>query len=293
MSTYIGNDLEDKLKILEMENASIKKYNEYHQVVHEINHMSDLHVESSFYKQSMKIDNYVKITELIDSSIGQSTVIQALEGKRPKLSNLNQTQNRRMYINFENSSHFICILNLNNPELIVFIAFKMTNIASENQEFVNSLIGSTNAKVNAKLITFYRTISGLTLSIAYGNESGRTFIAIANVGRISIPKPNSKFPSSRSTCTGLNEWLVISVMWSDEGNNLSNCWCDGEKLTTFMTGNVKGSDHCSLFSSPRFPKREKSGLLNNLLKLIQTQSHDLRDFLAFFTPCLIITHKLS
>ena len=42
--------LEDRLKILETENASLKKYNDYHQVVHEIHHMSDLHVDSSFYK---------------------------------------------------------------------------------------------------------------------------------------------------------------------------------------------------------------------------------------------------
>ena len=56
---------------------------------------------------------------MIDSSIGQSTVIQKLEEKRPKLSNLNQTQNRRRYVNFENSSHFICSLNLNNPKLTV------------------------------------------------------------------------------------------------------------------------------------------------------------------------------
>ena len=50
--------------------------------------MSDLDLDSSFHKQSMKIDNYVKITEWIDSSISQSTVIQGLEEKRPKLSNL-------------------------------------------------------------------------------------------------------------------------------------------------------------------------------------------------------------
>ena len=43
--------------------------------------MSDLHADSSFHKQSMKIDNYLKITEWIDSSIGQSTVIQELEKK--------------------------------------------------------------------------------------------------------------------------------------------------------------------------------------------------------------------
>ena len=55
MSIYIENDLEDRLKILEMENPLLKKYNEYHKVVHEINHMSDLHVDSSFHKQSMKI----------------------------------------------------------------------------------------------------------------------------------------------------------------------------------------------------------------------------------------------
>ena len=81
MSIYIGNDLEDRLKILETENASLKKYNYYHQVVHEIDHMSDLHVDSSFYRQSMKIDNYLKIVEWMDSSIGQSTVVQKLDIK--------------------------------------------------------------------------------------------------------------------------------------------------------------------------------------------------------------------
>ena len=81
MSIYIGNDLEDRLRTLETENASLKKHNDYHQVVHEIDHMSDLHVDSSFYKQSMKIDNYLKIVEWMDSSIGQSTVIQQLDKK--------------------------------------------------------------------------------------------------------------------------------------------------------------------------------------------------------------------
>ena len=50
MSIYIGNDLEDRLKALEAENASLRKYNEYQQVVNEIDHMSDLHVDSRFYK---------------------------------------------------------------------------------------------------------------------------------------------------------------------------------------------------------------------------------------------------
>ena len=128
MSIYIGDDLEDRLEALEAENALLRKYNEYHQVVHEINHMSDLHVDSSFYKQSMKIDNHFKIDKWIDFSIGQSTVHQELNKKKPKLSNSDQTQNRRRYVIFENGSHFICSFNLNSQETTVCFAFRLNSI---------------------------------------------------------------------------------------------------------------------------------------------------------------------
>ena len=52
--------------------------------------MSDLNVDSSFYKQSMKLDNCFKINKWIDFSIGQSTVLQELNKKRPTLSNSNK-----------------------------------------------------------------------------------------------------------------------------------------------------------------------------------------------------------
>ena len=63
MSIYIGN-------------VSLRKYNEYWQIVDEIDHMSDLHLDSGFHKKSMKLDKYVKINEWFDSSLGQSMVIQ-------------------------------------------------------------------------------------------------------------------------------------------------------------------------------------------------------------------------
>ena len=44
MSIYIGKDLKDRLEALETENASLKKYNEYWQVVDEIDNMPDLHL---------------------------------------------------------------------------------------------------------------------------------------------------------------------------------------------------------------------------------------------------------
>ena len=215
MSIYIGNDLEDRLKALEMENTSLKKYNEYRQVVDEIDHTSDLHLDSSFYKQSMKLDNYIKIKEWLHSSIGQSSVIQQLDGKRPTLSNPNQTQNKRRYINFKNGSHFICSLNLDSPELTVFIIFKMTGIASGDQEIVNSLIGNSvvdndKLKINAKYITFYKTHSG-GLGLLISKAQVGSYVAIANDSSNLLPKPDLKFLSLKSNCTVLNKWHVISV----------------------------------------------------------------------------------
>ena len=200
MSIYIGNDLEDRLEALETENASLRKYNEYHQVVHEIDHMSDLHVDSSFHKQLMKLDNYVKMEEWLDSSLGETTVIERLNKKRPKLSNRNQTQNRRRYVNFENGSHFICSFNLNNLETTVCIAFRMNNIASADRGelYLNSIIGNNNGN-KAKYITFYETHSGLGLLISTAYHSGSN-VAVANDGSTFI-NPDYKFPSSKSNCT--------------------------------------------------------------------------------------------
>ena len=115
----------------------------------------------------------------------------------------------------------------------------MIDISSKNQEFVNSL----NGKINAKLITFYKTFGGLGLLISIVH--GDAYVAIANDSSSSIPKPDLKFPSSKSNYTDLNKWHVISVTWSNKGKKLSNCWCNGEKLIIFTT-DVKGSDYCQM-----------------------------------------------
>ena len=144
----------------------------------------------------MRVYNYHKVAEWIDSSIGQSTAFQELDKKRPTISNSNRTQNRRRYVNFENGSHFICSLNLNKPESTIFIVFKMTDIASKNQSFFNSIIGNTTGRITANLITFYKTFSGLGLLISKAQVG--SYVAIANDSSSLIPKPDSKFPSSKS-----------------------------------------------------------------------------------------------
>ena len=233
-------ETEDRIKALETENALLKKHNEYHQLVHEIDHMSDLHLDSSFYKQSMDVDKYFKIKKWYDSSIGQSTVIQQLDNKRPKLSNQNQTQNRRRYVNFENGSHLICSFNLNNPETTVCIAFRINGIPSGAFLFLNGIIGNKNGESYAKHIAFYKTHSslGLAISKAYNGS----YVSVADDDS-TLMFPDYRFPTQKSNCTIMNKWHVISVTWSNR-KNLSNCWSNGEKLITFNTGNVKGSDHC-------------------------------------------------
>ena len=105
----------------------------------------------------------------------------------------------------------------------------MTNIASGDQLFVNSLMGNSDQMANSKFITFHRTDSGLGLLISK-TQSG-SYVAIANDDSSSI-KPDLKFPSSKSNCTILNKWHIIFVTWS-KVENLSNCWSNGVKLKTF------------------------------------------------------------
>ena len=257
MSIYIGNDLEDRVKALEAENALLRKYNEYHQVVHEIDHMSDLHVDSSFYKQSMKLDNYFKINKWIDFSIGQSTVHQELNKKRPKLSNSDHTQNRRRYVIFENGAHFICSFNLNSPETTVCIAFRLNSIPSGNNHLAMAIICNT-----IKCIAFYKTHSGLGLFISMGNNRD-SYVTIANDDSSSII-PDYKFPSSRSDCTILDRWHTISTTWSNV-KDLSNCWSNGEKLMSFNTGIAKGTNHCIIGGSPLDNKAPLIGCIGEII----------------------------
>ena len=194
----------------------------------------------------MKLDNYVKINEWFDSSIGQSSVIHRLNVKRPGLSNPDQMQNKRKYVNFENGSHFICSFNLNNPGTTVFIVFKITGIVSGDQEIINSLIGNSvidngKLKINAKHISFYKTHSG-GLGLLISKTQSGSYVAIANDSSNLFPEPDLKFPSSKSNCTALNKWYVISVTWSNK-KSLSNCWSNGIKMITFTSGDAKGSDY--------------------------------------------------
>ena len=76
-----------------------------------------------------------------------------------------------------------------------------------------------------------------------------------------------KFLSSKSNCTDLNKWHVIFVTWSNKGENLSNCWSNGEKLVTF-TGNVKGSDHCSLGDLCKIPGWNETHLICYIAEII-------------------------
>ena len=156
-------------------------------------------------------------------------------------------QNKRRYVNFENGSHFICSFNLNNPETTIFIIFKITGIVSGDQEIINSLIGNNvidngKLKINSKHISFCKTHSG-GLGLLISKAQSGSYVAIANDSSNLFPEPDLKFPSSKSNCTALNKWYVISVMWSNKEKNQSNCWSNGIKIMTFSSGDVKGSDY--------------------------------------------------
>ena len=111
----------------------------------------------------------------------------------------------------------------------------MNSIASGNNLLLNGIIGNS-----IKYIAFYRTHSRLGLLISKAHDGSYMVVANDNSSFIRL---NYKFPSSKSDCTILNKWHIISVMWSNS-KDLSNCWSNGEKLINFNTGNTKGTDHC-------------------------------------------------
>ena len=112
---------------------------------------------------------------------------------------------------------------------------------------------------------FYKTFGGLGILISKAQAGA--YVAIANDGSSSI-KPDLKFPSAKSNCTILNNWHVISVTWSDKGENLSNCWSNGEKLITFTTRNIKGSDHCLIGDLGKIPGWSKTHLTGCIGEII-------------------------
>ena len=74
----------------------------------------------------------------------------------------------------------------------------MTNVATGNQDFVNSLIGNIDGEIAARHISFYRTFGRLGLFISKAYEGA--YVAIAN-DESSLIAADIKFPSSKSNCT--------------------------------------------------------------------------------------------
>ena len=144
----------------------------------------------------------------------------------------------------------------------------MTDIASESQSFFNNIIGNTTGRITTKLVTFYKTYSGLGLIISKAQVG--FYIAIANNSSNLIPKPDAKFPSSRSNCAILLKYHVISATWPN-GENLSNCWSNGEKLIAFTTGNIKGSKHCYIGDLGKIPGWSKTHLTGYIGEIIGFQ----------------------
>ena len=106
----------------------------------------------------------------------------------------------------------------------------------------NSVVDNDKLKINAKHISFYKAHSGGIGLLISKSEVG-AYIAIANDSSNLLPEPDLTFPSSKSNCTTLNKWYIISVTWSNKEKNQSSCWSNGIKISTFSSGDAKGSDY--------------------------------------------------
>ena len=58
---------------------------------------------------------------------------------------------------------------------------------------------------------------------------------------------------------------------SNKGENLNNCWSNGERLITFTTGNIKGSDHGYIGDLGKIPSWSKTHLTGCIGEIIGFQ----------------------
>ena len=66
-------------------------------------------------------------------------------------------------------------------------------------------------------------------------------------------------------------------MWSNRGENQSNCWSNGEKITTFTTGDSKGSNHCfisDLGKTPGWSKAHLTGCIGEIIGFYTSLTDD-------------------
>ena len=62
--------------------------------------------------------------------------------------------------------------------------------------------------------------------------------------------------------------MACYLCLSNKGENLRNCWSNGEKLITFTTGNIKGSDHCYIGDLGKIPAWSKTHLTGCIGEII-------------------------
>ena len=91
---------------------------------------------------------------------------------------------------------------------------------------------------------------------------------IANDTSNLFPEPDLQFPSLKSNCTVLNKWSVISVMWSNKEENLSNCWSNGIKIITFSSRDAKGSHYSFIGDLRRLNGSHKTHLSGCICEII-------------------------
>ena len=113
---------------------------------------------------------------------------------------------------------FVALTSIIQRRLLV-LPSELMALTSGSFLFLNCIIGNSNDENYTKLIAFYKTHSslGLAISTAYNGS----YMSVAN-DYSTLEYPDYRFPSSKSNCTILNKWHVISVTWSNR-KNLSNC----------------------------------------------------------------------
>lgn len=181
-----------------------------------------------------------KVSNLYDQSLKENNSQQTDDAKKPVLCNKAEKINYRYFLKFDGTKRMLSDINLNPKSgasdiVNIFIVYKINSFAGNpSYPFRNGLFGHDNGGWD-KFICF-----GINGDLVIGGTTNNNIVVGSN-------KVNNKTPiadyKAKANAGDINKWCSLSSHWDvPGGNNASEVWCNGKKLTDFTSRSTTGSN---------------------------------------------------
>lgn len=180
-----------------------------------------------------------KVSNLYDQSLKENNSQQTDDAKKPVLCTKAEKINNRYFMKFDGTKRMLSDINLNPTQGVsnivnIFIIYKINSFSGTHPSFRNGLFGHDDGGWD-KFLCF-----GLSGDLVIAGTTNNHIVVGANSVNSVSPIANYQ---SKANAGELNKWCSLSVHWDvPGGNDASEVWCNGKKLTNFTSRSTSGSN---------------------------------------------------